>query len=475
LQPRPSHEIAPPTRSKARGRNPSPPNKLAHTKRPDTVAPPTVINRSTTPSFRPTAAASASASASSNSSSAAAASRRGQKTLGWFLSEQLIEKTGSPSPPVQTKQQHGTAAGVMAGGAVMSAEEKKRRRGGRGHRTRKLTESLSTASEASLPMMETDEEKKGDQALITPSDFYVYDVASDGYYYEQNGAKGWRRRLPQGVQPKKPAGGAAAVAAAVAAAAAQQTGEDQLQQAALAAAMQRNHMNALQAAIGQSAAYNRYYDAPSDGYYFEMASVDGWRKRTAAPSAGAPAAFGRVPAARGPAGYNGGVPMQFMSPFAQMQQAAAASAQQPNQSYGAALARGELPAKCMMESSASSSVSDDLSYPSLSRPTSLDLATAGPFGMGGERKEEDNVLGWNPDKFIEELVGQFSTSARLDAFSDSFGGDLKTPATSMWHRRYSATTSSTTGGEEAEEEEQEEYALTKELENIWKTPTPVQH
>uniref|UniRef100_A0A1I7X2C3 WWE domain-containing protein n=1 Tax=Heterorhabditis bacteriophora TaxID=37862 RepID=A0A1I7X2C3_HETBA len=27
-------------------------------------------------------------------------------------------------------------------------------------------------------------------------DYWYYDVASDGYYYEQNGAKGWRRRMP---------------------------------------------------------------------------------------------------------------------------------------------------------------------------------------------------------------------------------------------------------------------------------------
>ena len=32
----------------------------------------------------------------------------------------------------------------------------------------------------------------------------------------------------------------------------------------------------------------RYYDAGTDGYFFEMASVDGWRKRTAAPTNGAP-------------------------------------------------------------------------------------------------------------------------------------------------------------------------------------------
>ncbi|GMR60167.1 hypothetical protein PMAYCL1PPCAC_30362, partial [Pristionchus mayeri] len=426
-----------------------------------------------------------STTASAASSSAnSAASRRGQKTLGWFLSEELIEKTAtsSPSPPVQHKNREVS----MAGGAPVSSEEKKRRRGGRGHRQRKLTETLSTASEASLPMLEGEEEKK-DAALAVapPSDFYVYDVASDGYYYEQNGAKGWRRRLPQGVQPaRKPA-----------AALSQQQNEELHRQAELAAAaVQRNHMNALQAAMAQPTAYNRYYDAPSDGYFFEMASVDGWRKRTAAPSAGAPAAFSRVPAARGAAAstaglFNGSIPLQFLPQYAALQQQQQTTTVAPNQSYGAALARGELPAKCMMESSASSSVSDDLSYPSLSRPTSLDLTTMGAIGgMEKERratKEEENtqqpasLFTWNADKFIEELVGQFSSNTRLDDFTESFGvGDLKTPATSMWNRRFSATTAASstsgvmTGGEE---EDQEEYALTKELENIWKTPTPVQN
>lgn len=78
-----------------------------------------------------------------------------------------------------------------------------------------------------------------------------------------------------------------------------------------------------------------------------MASVDGWRKRTAAPSAGAPAAsFGRMPAALGgraaAAPYAGGMPPQFAPAYtAQLlqQQAAAAAMQQPSQSYGAALAR----------------------------------------------------------------------------------------------------------------------------------------
>lgn len=34
------------------------------------------------------------------------------------------------------------------------------------------------------------------------SNFRYYDVASDGYYYEQNGAKGWRRRMPNSVMQK---------------------------------------------------------------------------------------------------------------------------------------------------------------------------------------------------------------------------------------------------------------------------------
>ncbi|PIO58267.1 hypothetical protein TELCIR_20301, partial [Teladorsagia circumcincta] len=34
------------------------------------------------------------------------------------------------------------------------------------------------------------------RVLSGGEDYWYYDVASDGYYYEQNGAKGWRRRMP---------------------------------------------------------------------------------------------------------------------------------------------------------------------------------------------------------------------------------------------------------------------------------------
>ena len=34
-------------------------------------------------------------------------------------------------------------------------------------------------------------------------DYWYYDVATDGYYYEQNGAKGWRRRMPNGWKGKQ--------------------------------------------------------------------------------------------------------------------------------------------------------------------------------------------------------------------------------------------------------------------------------
>ena len=70
--------------------------------------------------------------------------RRG-KTMAWFMSEELLEKTGSPSPPVD--KQTPTTKDKENGG---------RKRGGR--RARKLTESLSTASDASLPA--DDEERK---------------------------------------------------------------------------------------------------------------------------------------------------------------------------------------------------------------------------------------------------------------------------------------------------------------------------
>lgn len=72
--------------------------------------------------------------------------------------------------------------------------------------------------------------------------------------------------------------------------------------------------------------YSRYYDPNSDGFFYEMASVDGWKRRQ--PTARPPNAMPSKPA--------------------------------PTTSYGAALARGQMPRNFVIDdSSASSSVSDD--------------------------------------------------------------------------------------------------------------------
>lgn len=88
----------------------------------------------------------------------------------------------------------------------------------------------------------------------------------------------------------------------------------------------------------------RYYDPASDGFFYEMASVDGWRRRQTQPAA---------------AVYQQRVP-PVQSP----------------QSYGAALARLEMPTRYVVDSSASSSASEELlGATRLSRPASFSMIT----------------------------------------------------------------------------------------------------
>uniref|UniRef100_A0A7E4W6T4 WW domain-containing protein n=1 Tax=Panagrellus redivivus TaxID=6233 RepID=A0A7E4W6T4_PANRE len=87
-------------------------------------------------------------------------------------------------------------------------------------------------------------------------DYWYYDQISDGFYYENNGSRGWRKRNEKihGPPPsaKKPA-----------------EAEQKVQGAPGAAG-----------APGKpTPASGIKYDPASDGYFFEMASVDGWRRR----------------------------------------------------------------------------------------------------------------------------------------------------------------------------------------------------
>ncbi|VDN54422.1 unnamed protein product [Dracunculus medinensis] len=85
---------------------------------------------------------------------------------------------------------------------------------------------------------------------IRPSGYY--DTETDGYYYQHRGSRGWRKRAPSAT-------------------------ETQAQRELI------KLYGPFQVFFGVPTvnAYimKRYYDAESDGYYFEMPSVDGWKKR----------------------------------------------------------------------------------------------------------------------------------------------------------------------------------------------------
>lgn len=201
-------------------------------------------------------------------------------------------------------------------------------------------------------------------ATVNNEEYWFYDVASDGYYYEQNGAKGWRRRQPNSAVHKSNNGGKeqevahmnvngqvkynqllAAQAAAAQAAFLQQAFHMQMAMAppppppptssssTTATSTTSTTAREPSGAPPTSQAGNptmRYYDPNSDGFFYEMASVDGWKRRqpNKPVSASVPAGITRPYAQRN---LNSGV-----APGAPGAPIGAPS-------YGAALARGQFP------------------------------------------------------------------------------------------------------------------------------------
>lgn len=178
-------------------------------------------------------------------------------------------------------------------------------------------------------------------------EYWFYDVATDGYYYEQNGAKGWRRRQPNAAVHK-----ANGKEQEVAHMNVNGRGKyDQLlaAQAAAAHAAYIQQAIQIQAAMGQNSAQNpqnphqnpptmRYYDPNSDGFYYEMASVDGWKRRQPNKPASASLPHGIVSrpphgASTGPRGSTASMIPGFMGSMGST----------TGSSYGAALARGQFP------------------------------------------------------------------------------------------------------------------------------------
>ncbi|UMM38066.1 hypothetical protein L5515_009630 [Caenorhabditis briggsae] len=172
-------------------------------------------------------------------------------------------------------------------------------------------------------------------------EYWFYDVQSDGYYYEQNGAKGWRRRQPNAAVHKSQNGKDQEVAHMNVNGPSKYNQLLAAQTAAAQAAFlqQAYHMQAAAQMAAQSpptpnsgpgAAQNptmRYYDPNSDGFFYEMASVDGWKRRQPNKPVSASVSGMIRPYSQRPPTSSG----------------ASGATSSSSSSYGAALARGQFP------------------------------------------------------------------------------------------------------------------------------------
>lgn len=193
------------------------------------------------------------------------------------------------------------------------------------------------------------------QSGANQEEYWFYDVATDGYYYEQNGAKGWRRRQPNAAVHK-----ANGKEQEVAHMNVNGRGKyDQLLAAQAAAA----HAAYLQHAIQMMSSHQnpsgssstgpqnpqmpahlnpptmRYYDPNSDGFYYEMASVDGWKRRQPNKPASASLPHGMLSSRQPPPGAMMMAPPLPPPPRGMFPPEGSMG----GSSYGAALARGQFP------------------------------------------------------------------------------------------------------------------------------------
>ncbi|CAJ0589204.1 unnamed protein product [Cylicocyclus nassatus] len=393
------------------------------------------------------------------------------KTLAWFLADDLLaEKKNAPANGSMKTDGKTPQAAVPPAG---KSEDKKRRRALRRAKKSEAAQLELAEAEANAAALEDLFANDRQRVLSGGDDYWYYDVASDGYYYEQNGAKGWRRRMPNSAM--------------------QRIKEQEMAQ--LASGGKMPILNAAQAhAFLQSALFSqpalKYYDANSDGFFYEMASVDGWKRRQP-----------NKPVHQSLNGLN-----TATVPTAA---AAAPTNDTSRNSYGATLARGQIPRPhCVLDdSSASSSVSEDTSLqdvfgldtafsgltmgcdspfrPTLNSSSTTTNSTTSTNTVNNNHNTTttaatvsrpdslslcDQILpGFNADKFIQDLSFSGLDPAKV------LGSVSRTPA-DPWASRCGGWTlppfdkPTTTFTSSLIEEDDNSSMLLKDLEKIWATP-----
>jgi hypothetical protein len=242
-----------------------------------------------------------------------ASAKRASKPLAWFLNEQL-EKNSMDSIMMEQEQKERETPSPLVGGnnnenrkcsvdslassinsskisennnkedASTTVGNKKRGKKGGRQRVKKVSVNFTIAGSenkepAAKAVFAAAEEKPA--APIAPAsapnaallmnnkerkeDYWYYDPLSDGFYYENNGSRGWKKRNPKVHGPPPPAAPKKVPEM-----------DKVIEQQKLQKQLLTNQKLLNQIGAAPSL---KYYDPATDGYFFEMASVDGWRRR----------------------------------------------------------------------------------------------------------------------------------------------------------------------------------------------------
>ncbi|KAL3084963.1 hypothetical protein niasHS_010032 [Heterodera schachtii] len=162
----------------------------------------------------------------------------------------------------------------------------------------------------------TSQQRNGKGPNGGKEDYWYYDEVSDGFYYEHNGTRGWRKRRPEWgtVEQMKGMTGAEHNPKRVTeqqqmvliqqhllqkqkTLEAKTSGASCVAVPSLLAPQQLNKFSAQhlphEHLLSPNSANFKYYDPTTDGFYYEMASFDGWKRRQ--PQSGASAVDGTSP------------------------------------------------------------------------------------------------------------------------------------------------------------------------------------
>lgn len=316
-------------------------------------------------------------------------SGRGNKTLGWFLNDVIFESTNKAnaenpsSSPIEVKTDAGTRAlndRTFGNKATMHDDNKKRGKRSRQRLVKKSMENKLIVSAQD----ETTAGKMTPKCDYSRDDYWYYDSASNGYYYEQMGSRGWRRHSPAAEQKRL------------------QMEQEMIKfwrEAGGLTVPPHDPYGTMSLNQTHFAAPQIKYDAESDGFYFEMPSVDGWKKRQ--------------PNSNSSSSISSSGSVSKCSPsFPHV-----AFAESQPISYGAALARGQLPPAC--------TVVPSVTY--LPEPFSSDTSSMTTLSEGAPTPPPRSFCSMNgsaeQERIDAMLAEHYETALKVDdAFSSTMTG-----------------------------------------------------